>query len=106
MNGDDWCNLATIVLIGAGQLSHPLGYKGSFESRPRSTRSKLFLSQSHHLSKQAFIQTIIQIMNILSVFVLFAILLKCVTASGEDVGAGFEEAVNKEFYEFPSFGFS
>ena len=25
VNGRDWCSLATIVLIGAGQLSHALG---------------------------------------------------------------------------------
>ena len=35
-------------------------------------------------------------MNILSVFVLFAILLKCTAASGEDVGVEFREAVGKE----------
>ena len=35
-------------------------------------------------------------MNILSVFVSFAILLKCVAASGEDVGVGFKEAVDGE----------
>ena len=33
-------------------------------------------------------------MNILSVFVLFAILLKCVAASGDDVGVRFKEAVD------------
>ena len=32
-------------------------------------------------------------MNILSVFVLFAIILKCVAASGDDVGVRFKEAV-------------
>ena len=35
-------------------------------------------------------------MNILSVFVLFAIVLKCVVASEEDVGVGFKEAVDRE----------
>ena len=35
-------------------------------------------------------------MNILSVFVLFAILLKCVAASEDDVGVGFKEAVDEE----------
>ena len=39
-------------------------------------------------------------MNILSVFVLFAILLKCVAASGEDVGVGFREAVDGGNFEW------
>ena len=71
------------------------GYKRSLESRPRSIRFKFFLSLSHHLSKQASIQTIIQIMNILSVFVLFVILLKCVAASGDTLGVEFREAVDE-----------
>ena len=70
------------------------GYKRSLESRPRSVRFKFFLSLSHHLSKQASIQTIIQIMNILNVFVLFAILLKCVAASEDTLGVAFKEAVD------------
>ena len=54
------------------------------------------ISVAHHLSKHPSTQTFIQIMNILNVFVLFAILLKCVTASEDVVRAGFEEAVDKE----------
>ena len=52
------------------------------------------------LSKQASIQTIIQIMNILSVFVLFAILLKCVAASEDTFGVEFREAVDGENFEW------
>ena len=33
-------------------------------------------------------------MNILSVFVLFAIILKCVAASGDTLEVGFKEAVD------------
>ena len=47
-----------------------------------------------------FIQTIIQIMNILSVFILFVILLKCVAASGEDVGVGFRKAVDGRNFQW------
>ena len=46
-----------------------------------------------HLSKQASIQTIIQIMNVLRVFVLFAILLKYVVASGDTLGVWLRRAV-------------
>ena len=35
-------------------------------------------------------------MNVLDAFVLFAILLKCASASGDDVGVGFRGAVDKE----------
>ena len=56
----------------------------------------LSVAITHHLSKQASIQTIIQIMNILSVFFLFVILLKCVAASGDDLGVRFKEAVDGE----------
>ena len=90
VDGGDWCSLgATIALIGAGRLSHPLsGIKRSV----RVTTGVEFVSNSSYrcpppLSKRASIQTIIQIMNILSVFVLFAILLKCVAASGEECGS-------------------
>ena len=49
---------------------------------------------THHLTKQASIQTIIQIMNILSVFVLFGILLKCVAGSGDTFGVEFRKALD------------
>ena len=39
-------------------------------------------------------------MNILSVFVLFAIVLKCVAASEDDVELGFKEAVDREDFEW------
>ena len=39
-------------------------------------------------------------MNILNAFVLFAILLKCVTASGDDMGVRFKEAVDGENFEW------
>ena len=39
-------------------------------------------------------------MNILNVFVLIAIILKCVAASGNDVGVGFREALDKEDFEW------
>ena len=39
-------------------------------------------------------------MNILSVFVLFAIILKCVAASGDDVGVAFREAVDGGNFEW------
>ena len=39
-------------------------------------------------------------MNILSVFVLFVILLKCVAASGDALGARFKEAVDGENFEW------
>ena len=61
--------------------------KARSRSQPWWIRFKFFLSLSHHLSKQASIQIIIQIMNILSVFVLFAILLKCVAASEDAFGS-------------------
>ena len=64
------------------------------ENRPQSIRFKFFLSLSHAIYPTTSIQTIIQIMNILSVFVSFAILLKCVAASGDTLGVGFKEAVD------------
>ena len=39
-------------------------------------------------------------MNILNAFVLFAIILKCVAASEEDVGAAFKKAVDGENFEW------
>ena len=51
-------------------------------------------------SSKTSIQTIIQIMNILNVFVLFVILLKCVAASGDDVGVAFKEAVDGRNFEW------
>ena len=39
-------------------------------------------------------------MNILNAFVLFAILLKCIAASGDDVGIRFREAVEGENFEW------
>ena len=54
----------------------------------------------YYISKQASIQTIIQIMNILSVFGLFVILLKCVAASGDDFGSEFKEAVETGSFEW------
>ena len=55
------------------------------------------LCRGHKPSIQASIpQTIIQIMNILSVFVLLAIPLKCVVASGDTLGVEFREAVDGE----------
>ena len=46
VDGRDWCSLATIVLIGAGQLSHPLGCKGSARVTTGSIRFKFFLPSS------------------------------------------------------------
>ena len=60
----------------------------------------LSISVAHHLSKHASTQTFIQIMNILNVFVLFAILLKCVAASGDASGVAFKEAVETGSFEW------
>ena len=76
------------------------GYKRSLESRPGSICFKFFLSPSHHLFKQTSIQTIIQIMTILGAFVLFAIILKCIIASGDEVETRFWKAVDKEDFEW------
>ena len=72
----DWCRAVVTPFGGIkGLSSHDPG-------RFVSNSSVVFTS----LSKQASIQIIIQVMNILSVFVLFAILLKCVAASEDALG--------------------
>ena len=63
--------------------------------QPRPIRFKFYRCHTPSI-QTASIQTIIQIMNILRVFVLFAIFLKCVVASEDDVGVGFKEAVEGE----------
>ena len=95
MHGDRGCPL----ILNAGWCkivcSIAVRDKGSLRSQPWWIRFKFFLSPSHHLFKQASIQIIIQIMNILNVFVLFAILLKCVVASEDTLGVEFKEAVDR-----------
>ena len=81
------------MLIGAGRLSH--GTKGRSEYNPGR-----FVSNSFHRCSKSSFQITIQIMNILRVLVLFAIFLKCVVASGDDVGVRFKEAVDKEDFEW------
>ena len=83
------------MLIGAGRLTH--GHKGRSSHDPGRFVSKSF-SRYHRIiySKQAPVQATIQIMNILSVFVSFVILLKCVVASGDTLGVEFRRAVDEE----------
>ena len=85
----DWCR-AIVTPFG--------GIKGRSSHDPGRFVSNSFVAVTS-LSKRASIQTIIQVMNILNVFVLFVILLKCVAASEEDVGVAFKEAVDEENFE-------
>ena len=73
--------------------------KGWLRSQPWWIRFKLFLSPPHHLFKHASIQIIIQIMGIPNIFVLFAIILKCVVASGDTLEIGFKGAVDGKKFE-------
>ena len=68
-------------------MTHEMSTKGhSSHDRGR------FVSSS--FCRTPSIQTIIQIMNILNVFGLFVILLKCVAASGDTLEVAFKEAVD------------
>jgi hypothetical protein len=70
------------------------GIKARSSHTPVNSFQIISIAVTHHPSKKPSIQTIIQIMNILSVFVLFVILLKCVAASGDDMGVRFRKAVD------------
>ena len=76
------------------------GIKARSSHTPVDSFQILSVAVTHHPSKKPSIQTIIQIMNILNVFVLFVILLKCVTASGDDLGVRFKEAVDGRNFEW------